>query len=73
MSKKVTKKLILAGVLLLCIGCGAISATTLVGTAGGTVGSAAASKVLKHSAGYGIQTPHTIIKKVMPNDSFRCL
>ena len=66
MSKKVTKKLILAGVLSLCIGCGAISATTLAGTAGGTVGSAAASKVLKHSAGYGIQTPHTIIKKVMP-------
>ena len=62
MSKKVTKKLILVGVLLLCIGCGAISATTIAGTAG----SAAAGKVIEHSAGYGIQTPHTIIKKVMP-------
>ena len=62
MSKKVTKKLILVGILLLCIGCGAISATTIAGTAG----SAAAGKVIEHSAGYGIQTPHTIIKKVMP-------
>jgi S1-C subfamily serine protease len=32
----------------------------------GTAGSAAATKVIEHSAGYGIQSPHTIIEKVMP-------
>ena len=31
-----------------------------------TVGTATASKILQHSAGYGVQSPHTIIEKVMP-------
>ena len=43
-------------------GCGTITATTALGT----VGSAAASKAITHASGYGIQSPHTIITKVMP-------
>ena len=44
-------------------GCGTITATTALGT----MGSAAATKVIEHQAGYGIQSPHTIIEKVMPS------
>ena len=43
-------------------GCGTLTATTALST----VGSAAATKVIEHQAGYGIQSPHTIIEKVMP-------
>ena len=43
-------------------GCGTITATTALGT----MGSAAATKVIEHQAGYGIQSPHTIIERVMP-------
>ena len=44
-------------------GCGTITATTALGT----VGSAAATKAITHASGYGIQSPHTIITKVMPS------
>ena len=43
--------------------CGTIS----IGTALGTIGSAAATKAITHASGYGIQSPHTIITKVMPS------
>ena len=43
-------------------GCGTLTATTALST----VGSAAASKAITHASGYGIQSPHTIITKVMP-------
>ena len=33
----------------------------------GTVGSAAATKVITHASGYGIQSPHSIIERVMPS------
>jgi serine protease Do len=44
-------------------GCGTIS----VGTALGTIGSAAATKAITHASGYGIQSPHSIIERVMPS------
>ena len=44
-------------------GCGTITATTALST----VGSAAAAKAITHASGYGIQSPHTIITKVMPS------
>ena len=63
MLQKVIKNLIVIGsIWFLSVGCGAITATTALGT----VGSAAATKVIEHTAGYGIQSPHTIIEKVMP-------
>ena len=43
-------------------GCGTLTATTALST----VGSAAASKAITHASGYGIQSPHTIIERVMP-------
>ena len=43
-------------------GCAGITATTALGT----VGSAAATKAITHATGYGIQSPHSIITKVMP-------
>ena len=64
MLQKVIKNLIVIGsIWFLSVGCGAITATTALGT----VGSAAATKVIEHSAGYGIQTPHNVIEKVMPS------
>jgi len=44
-------------------GCGTITGLTALGT----VGSAAATKAITHASGYGIQSPHSIIKKVMPS------
>jgi serine protease Do len=45
------------------VGCGTITGLTALGT----VGSAAATKAITHASGYGIQSPHSIIKKVMPS------
>ena len=42
--------------------CGVMTATTALGT----VGSAAATKAITHATGYGIQSPHSIITRVMP-------
>ena len=62
MFKKVFSYVVIASLLFAISGCGTITATTALGT----VGSAAATKVIEHQAGYGIQSPHTIIGKVMP-------
>ena len=63
MLQKVIKNLIVIGSLwFLSVGCGGVTALSALGTAG----SAAATKVIEHTAGYGIQSPHTIIEKVMP-------
>ena len=62
MFKKVFACTVIASLFVLMSGCGGI--TTL--SALGTVGSAAATKVIEHQAGYGIQSPHTIIERVMP-------
>ena len=61
MFKKVFSYVVIASMFAIS-GCGGITAVTALGT----VGSAAATKVIEHSAGYGIQSPHTIIEKVMP-------
>ena len=61
MFKKVFSYVVIASMFAIS-GCGGITAVTALGT----VGSAAATKVIEHQAGYGIQTPHTIIEKVMP-------
>ncbi len=64
MLQKVIKNLIVIGsIWFLSVGCGGVTALSALGTAG----SAAATKVIEHSAGYGIQSPHTIISKVMPS------
>ena len=62
MFKKVFSYVVIASLLFAISGCGAITATTALGT----VGSAAATKAITHASGYGIQSPHTIITKVMP-------
>ena len=62
MFKKVFSYVVIASLFAIS-GCGTITATTALGT----VGSAAATKVIEHQAGYGIQSPHTIITKVMPS------
>jgi len=61
MFKKVLSYVVIASMFAIS-GCGAITATTALGT----VGSAAATKAITHATGYGIQSPHTIITKVMP-------
>ena len=61
MFKKVFSYVVIASMFAIS-GCGAITATTALGT----VGSAAATKMIEHQAGYGIQSPHTIIENVMP-------
>jgi serine protease Do len=63
MLQKFIQSLVVFSSVLLLSGCGGITAVTALGT----VGSAAATKVIEHSAGYGIQTPHTVIEKVMPS------
>jgi len=64
MLQKVIKNLIVIGsIWFLSVGCGGVTALSALGT----VGSAAATKVIEHSAGYGIQTPNTVIEKVMPS------
>ena len=63
MFKKVFACTVIASLFVFMSGCGGI--TTL--SALGTVGSAAATKVIEHKAGYGIQSPHTIIDRVMPS------
>ena len=61
MFKKIFSCIVIASLFAIS-GCGTITATTALGT----VGSAAASKAITHASGYGIQSPHTIITKVMP-------
>ena len=63
MLQKVIKRLIVISSILFLSSCGTITATTALSTAG----SAVASKVLTHSAGFGIQSPHSIIERVMPS------
>ena len=63
MFKKVFACIVIASLFVLMSGCGSITALTALGTAG----SAAATKVIEHKAGYGIQSPHTIIDRVMPS------
>jgi len=64
MLQKVIKNLIVIGsIWFLSVGCGGVTALSALGT----VGSAAATKVIEHNAGYGIQTPNTVIEKVMPS------
>ena len=62
MFKKLFSCVVIASLLFAISGCGAITATTALGT----VGSAAATKAITHATGYGIQSPHSIITKVMP-------
>ena len=61
MFKKIFSCIVIASLFAIS-GCGTITATTALST----VGSAAASKAITHASGYGIQSPHTIITKVMP-------
>ena len=61
MFKKVFSYVVIASLFAIS-GCG----TLTIGTALGTAGSAAATKAITHASGYGIQSPHTIITKVMP-------
>ena len=62
MFKKVFSYVVIASLFAIS-GCAGITATTALGT----VGSAAATKAITHAVGYGIQSPHTIITKVMPS------
>ena len=62
MFKKVFSCIVIASLFVLMSGCGTITATTALGT----MGSAAATKAITHASGYGIQSPHSIITKVMP-------
>ena len=62
MFKKLSACTVIASLFVLMSGCGSITAVTALGT----MGSAAATKVIEHQAGYGIQSPHTIIERVMP-------
>jgi len=59
--KKVFSYVVIAS--LFASGCGTITATTALGT----VGSAAATKAITHASGYGVQSPHSIIERVMPS------
>ena len=60
--KKLFSYVVIAS-LLFAGGCGTITA----GTALGTIGSAAATKAITHASGYGVQSPHSIIERVMPS------
>ena len=60
--KKLFSYVVIAS-LLFASGCGTITA----GTALGTIGSAAATKAITHASGYGVQSPHSIIERVMPS------
>ena len=62
MFKKIFSYIVIASLFAIS-GCGTITATTALST----VGSAAAAKAITHASGYGIQSPHTIITKVMPS------
>jgi serine protease Do len=62
MFKKLSACIVIASLFILISGCGGVTALSALGT----VGSAAATKVIEHQAGYGIQSPHTIIERVMP-------
>ena len=62
MFKKVFTCTVIASLFVWLSGCGTITATTALGT----MGSAAATKAITHASGYGIQSPHSIITKVMP-------
>ena len=62
MFKKLSACTVIASLFVLMSGCGGVTALSALGT----VGSAAATKVIEHQAGYGIQSPHTIIERVMP-------
>ena len=67
MLQKVIKILIVISSFVFVFGCGTITAGITAGTALSTVGTAAAAKAIQHTAGYGIQSPHTIIERVMPS------
>ena len=60
--KKLFSYVVIAS-LLFASGCGTITGMTALGT----VGSAAATKAITHASGYGIQSPHSIIERVMPS------
>jgi len=60
--KKLFSYVVIAS-LLFASGCGTITGLTALGT----VGSAAATKAITHASGYGIQSPHSIIERVMPS------
>ena len=62
MSRIVLKNIVVTYLLVLILGCGGVTALSALSTVGG----AAAGKVIEHTSGYGIQSPHTIIEKVMP-------
>ena len=62
MFKKIFSYVVIASMFVIS-GCGTITLTTALGT----VGSAAATKAITHATGYGIQSPHSIIDKVMPS------
>ena len=63
MSYIVLRNTMLAYLLALILGCGSLTALSALSTVGG----AAAGKVIEHTSGYGIQSPHTIIERVMPS------
>ena len=63
MQKVIKNLVVISSISLMLSGCGSITALSALGT----VGSAAATKVIEHQAGYGIQSPHTIIDRVMPS------
>ena len=48
-------------------GCGTLTAGTALGTIAASAGTAAATKAITHASGYGIQSPHSVIEKVMPS------
>ena len=48
-------------------GCGTLTAGTALGTIAASAGTAAATKAITHASGYGIQSPHSIIERVMPS------
>ena len=62
MFKKIFSYIVIASMFAIS-GCGTITTTTALGT----FGSAAATKAITHASGYGIQSPHSIITKVMPS------
>lgn len=63
MSRTVLKNIVAIYLLVLILGCGGVTALSALSTVGG----AAAGKVIEHTSGYGIQSPHTIIEKVLPS------
>ena len=63
MFKKVLSYVVIVSLLFAISGCGGVTALTALST----TGTAAATKYIEHKVGYGIQSPHTIIDRVMPS------